>query len=98
MVAACRLSRSGPAMSIWMSSPRAKKIESLRAWYRIDSLIQSPERCSGISVGRMPIITMCEPLEFAFDSAALRLARTSDSSSSAALPGSGRGGTLNSML
>ena len=30
---------------------------------------------------------MCEPLEFALDSAALRLARTSDSSSSAARPG-----------
>ena len=32
MDAACRLSRSGPAMSIRMSSPRAVKIESLSAW------------------------------------------------------------------
>ena len=29
--AVCRLSRSGPAMSIMMSSPRAVKIESLSA-------------------------------------------------------------------
>ena len=34
----------------------------------------------------------------ALASAALRLARTSASSSSAARPGNGRGGTLNSML
>ena len=32
MDAVCRLSRSGPAMSIAMSSPRAVKIESLSAW------------------------------------------------------------------
>ena len=57
----CRLSRSGPSMSMSMSSPRAVKIESLSAWYRVDELIQSPERCSGISVGKMPIITMWAP-------------------------------------
>ena len=85
-------------MSIWMSSPRAVKIESLSAWYRVDSLIQLPDRCSGIRVGRIPIITMCAPSVLALTSAALRLARTSASSSSAARPGNGRGGTLNSML
>ena len=45
--AACRLSRSGPAMSIRMSSPRAEKIESLSAWYRVDSLIQSSGQVFG---------------------------------------------------
>ena len=97
-MAACRLNRSGPLMSIRMSSPRAVKIESLSAWYRVDSLIQSSARCSGIRVGRIPIMTMCAPLALALSSAALRLARISPSSSSADRPGNGRGGTLNSML
>ncbi len=86
MDADCMLSGSGPAMSIWMSSPRALKIESLSATYRVDSLIQPPARCSGISVGRIPIITMWAPPALALVSAAFRLARTSSSSSSPVWP------------
>ena len=50
--------------------------------------IQCPDRCSGSSVGRMPIITMWAPSSLALASAAFRLARTSASRSSAERPGS----------
>ena len=79
------LSGSGPPMSIWMSSPRALKMESLSAAYRVDSLIHPPARCSGISVGRIPIMTMWAPPALALVSAAFKLARTSSSSSTAVL-------------
>ena len=82
-----------------MSSPRAVKIESLRAAYRVDSLIQPWSRCSDISVGRMPIMTMwAPPAALALFSASFRLARTSASRSNVVCPGSACGGTLNSML
>ncbi len=42
--------------------------------------------------------TIFEPTSLAARSAALRLSRSSTSSSSAESPGSGRGGTLSSML
>jgi len=78
--------------------PPLNGLESFSAWYRNDGLIQLPVRSSGISVGRIPIITMWAPSVLALVSAAFRLARTSISSSSAVRPGNGRGGTLNSML
>ncbi|TDZ80412.1 hypothetical protein DE4587_00263 [Mycobacteroides salmoniphilum] len=92
------LSRSAPAISICMSSPRAVNTASFNARYREDGLIHAPSRCAGITVGRMPIITMCAPRSPARCSAALRLARTSRSSSRAADPERARGGTFNSML
>ncbi|SKW72472.1 Uncharacterised protein [Mycobacteroides abscessus subsp. abscessus] len=92
------LSRSVPEMSICMSSPRAENTASFSARYREEGLIQAPSRFSGITVGRIPIITICAPRSPARSSAALRLARTSSSSSRAAEPGRARGGTFISML
>ncbi len=93
-----QLNGSGPEILIGMSSPRAVKIESLSAAYRLESLIQPEARCSGIRVGKIPIITMCAPPAPALISASFRLARTSPSRSRVVCPGSAWGGTLNSML
>ena len=62
------------------------------------SLIQSPSKCSGMTVGRMPMATMPAWASAALAEARLRDSRSSCSSSMAESPGSGRGWTLSSML
>ena len=88
----------GPSMSMTTSSPRAVKIESLRAVYRLLALIHSPWKCSSRIVGRMPIGTSRAPRSAARASARLREVRRASSRSRAESPGSGRGATLSSML
>ena len=70
-------SRSTPAIEISRSSPRAAKICSFRSAYRGLALNTSARRCSGPTVGRIPMIIMCAPTVRERSSAALRLARAS---------------------
>ena len=89
---------SGPSMLMCRSSPRAAKICSFSRAYRGLALSESMFRCSGVSVGRMPIMTMCAPTPRERFSASFRSARSSTSSSANDSPARPRGGTLISML
>ena len=85
-------------MLMCRSSPRAAKICSLSSAYRGLALNASAVRCASVTVGRIPMSTMCASRVRAFSSAWLRLSRTASSSSPKTLSPSRRGATLISML